>query len=330
MAEPITDSPSPAIVMERSLYWGQFVMGALYGIIFFIIYRLLCALFNARRKQKAYVMFGGLLLALLTISVFTNSVFLEFMWIDHRDAPGGPLGFLASFSTVWWQTFGTAVTQVTNFLGDGLLMYRCYIIWNSRWTILIFPFIIYLGSIAMAMVTLFQSALPGSDFFCGQTVNFGVPWAALSVSLNVTITAMITFQILRARSAIKELRESADSLKVYISIAAILIESSLPFSILGIIFAITYGRNLDVGPAFLFTWATFAALSPQFIIFRIAAGRAWTRDVASNFSAHSEMIFKHTTAQDESVELNTTVISHMGSTEHFERGHKRVKPADNV
>ncbi|KAJ6602434.1 hypothetical protein DFH09DRAFT_899946 [Mycena vulgaris] len=280
---------------------------------------------EARRRQKTYVLFGAVLLALLTISVFTNSVFLQFMWIDHRDTPGGPLGFLAIFSSVWWQTFGTAATQVTNFLGDGLLMYRCYVIWNSRWTVLIFPFIIYLGSIAMAMVMLVQSALPGSNFFRGQTVNFGVPWAALSVSLNVTLTAMITYRILRARSAIKEHRDPDDSLLVYISIAAILIESSLPFSILGIIFTVTYGKNLDVGPAFLFTWATFAALSPQFIIFRVAAGRAWTRDVASNLSAQSDMIFNHTT-HNESLEMSTAVISHMGSTDQFEGGHKRLKP----
>lgn len=111
----------------------------------------------------------------------------------------------------------------------------------------------------MAMVMLVQSALPGSDFFRGQTVNFGVPWAALSVSLNVTLTALIAFRILRARHAIeKHLEDSAKSLGVYLGIAAILIESSLPFSILGIIFIVTYGKNLDIGPAFLFTWTTFA------------------------------------------------------------------------
>ncbi|KAF7348573.1 hypothetical protein MVEN_01374900 [Mycena venus] len=280
---------------------------------------------EARRNARSYILFGGLLLALLTISVFTNSVFLEFMWIDHRDTLGGPLGFLASFSSVWWQTLGTASTQVTNFLGDGLLMYRCYVIWNTRWSILVFPFILYLGSIAMAMIMLVQSALPGSDFFRGKTVDYGVPWAALSVSLNVTLTALITLRILLARRAIKQFQVSDKSFGVYFSVAAMVIESSLPFSLLGLIFAVTYGKNLDIGPAFLFTWATFAALSPQFIIFRVATGRAWTRDVASDLSAHSDIVFRHTTQNLESVELSTAVTSHMesGSSEEI-KGQKQV------
>ncbi|KAF8142292.1 hypothetical protein K438DRAFT_1878334 [Mycena galopus ATCC 62051] len=316
MSEPITDSPSPAVVMERSLYWGQFVAGALYGIDVFMFLHSTQISWSSdpdtRRKQRTYVLFGALLLALLTISVFTSSVFLEFMWIDDRDTPGGPLGFLASFSSVWWQIFGTASTQVTNFLGDGLLMYRCYVIWNNRLSILAFPFLIYLGSIAMAMVMLVQSALPGSDFFRGKTVNFGVTWAALSVSLNVTLTALITFRILRARHAIQQ-HDSDKSLSVYIGVAAILVESSLPFSILGVIFAVTYGKNLDIGPAFLFTWTTFAG----------SCWKAWTRDVASDLSAHSDMVFKHTTQNSESVQLSTAVASHTGNGSKEDVEHKR-------
>ena len=56
------------------------------------------------------------------IVVFTNAVFMEFMWIEHRDFPGGPLAYLAKNSSIWWQTLGTAANQVTNFVGDGLLV----------------------------------------------------------------------------------------------------------------------------------------------------------------------------------------------------------------
>ncbi|KAJ7736771.1 hypothetical protein DFH07DRAFT_893147 [Mycena maculata] len=326
MSQPIIDDPSPDVVMERSLYWGQFFATALYGIDVFMFLHSAQLSWSSDpkspRKQRAYILFGALLLTLLTISVFTSSVFLEFMWIDDRDAPGGPLGFLALNSAVWWQTLGTASTQVTNFLGDGLLMYRCYMMWNSRLAVVAFPFIIYLGTIAMAMVMLVQSALPGSDFFRGQTVNYGVLWGTLSVALNVTLTALITFRILRARQAIKRHQDSAKSLGIYVGIAAILIESSLPFSVLGIIFVVTYGKNLPTAPAFLFIWTTFIALSPQFIIFRVATGRAWNRDVASNLSAHSDMVFKHTTQNSESFQLSTAVVSQMESREHIERGDK--------
>jgi hypothetical protein len=83
----------------------------------------------------------------------------------------------------------------------------------------------------MGIMTVVQGAIPGSNFFRGKVVDFGVPWASLSVSLNVTITALISYRILRARSIIKKLREGegSKSLNVYVGIAAIFIESALPF-----------------------------------------------------------------------------------------------------
>jgi hypothetical protein len=76
-----------------------------------------------RRQRLFYVIIGALSLSFTTIVVFTDAVFMEMMWIDHRNWPdGGPLGFLQSNSAIWWQVFGTAANQVTNFLGDGLLV----------------------------------------------------------------------------------------------------------------------------------------------------------------------------------------------------------------
>ena len=108
----------------------------------------------------------------------------------------------------------------------------------------------------MAIVTLVQSAYPGSNFFRGATVDFGVPWAALSVGLNIVVTALITFRLLNAHHRLKKVLPD-HIVHMYTGMAAIFIESALPFSILGIAFAITYGLHSDIGPAFLFVWATF-------------------------------------------------------------------------
>jgi len=248
---------------------------------------------STRKGRDVYMYIGGLILALVTIVVLTDAIFLEFMWIDHRNGPGGPLGYLQANSSIWWQTLGTAANQVSNFIGDGLLMYRCFVIYNNNPLVIVFPVILYLGSISMAVMTLIQSAAPGSNFFQGKTVNFGVPWASLSVALNVTLTCLIILRILRARKNARKYFDDHDT--IYTSLASILVESSLPFSILGIAFAITYGKTLDEGPAFLFAWSAFSGLSPQFIIFRVATGRAWTRDIASQISRRdSTIVFEHT------------------------------------
>ncbi|KAI0319584.1 hypothetical protein OF83DRAFT_1054702 [Amylostereum chailletii] len=255
---------------------------------------------DRHRTELVYCVVGSLMTAFITIQTFADFVFLEFMWIDHRDFPGGPLAYLAANSSVWWQTLGTASGQATNILGDGLLLYRCFIIWGSDWRIVAFPFLLYLGSIAMGLVTVVQSALPGSDFFKGKTVNFDVPWTALSVALNIVVTCLITYRILRARRALRETL-SPESLRVFTGVIAILIESALPFSVLGIVFTVTYGKNLDGGPAFSFIWGTLCALSPQLIIFRVATGQAWTRDLVSQ-TAGGTMVFAANLAAEKTSE----------------------------
>ncbi|KAJ7280298.1 hypothetical protein C8J57DRAFT_1302225 [Mycena rebaudengoi] len=318
---PIMNSPSPALLLERSVFWGELFKGALWGIQLFMFFYSVSMAWNAktassRKKNRSYILVGAVLLSCLTIALFVNGVFLEYMWIDHRDAPGGPLGYLGANSSIWWQTLGTAATQLGEFLGDGLLIYRCFIIWNRRWSVLVVPILFYLGAIAMGIMTMVQSAVPGSNFFRGKTVDFGVPWASLSVALNVTITALIAYRILRARSMIRRLQESNESLEVYVSVAAILIESALPFSVLGIIFAVTYGKNLPQAPGFLFAWASFATLSPQFIIFRVITGRAWTHDVAADLDSTSvnTLAFSPPGTKKESSFHMNTIRSHADSS----------------
>jgi hypothetical protein len=44
------------------------------------------------------------------------------MWIDHRNYPGGPLGYLAATEAAWFNILGQAATAAANILGDGILV----------------------------------------------------------------------------------------------------------------------------------------------------------------------------------------------------------------
>lgn len=268
--------------------WGQIFMTWLYGLEVFAFCYSAHLFISTRHASRLYIIFGGVILALSTITFITDAILCQFVWIDHRDWPGGPVEYLVTHISSWRQVLGTAACQMTNILADSLLLYRCYLIYNGRWKVVIVPFLIHLGASAMAIALLVESALPDSDFFHGLVVQFGICWAALSVTLNVVVTILVVVRILRARRSMqKHFPDRIDSINAYTSLIAIMVESSLPFTVIGVIFAITYGRNLDIGTAFLFVWGALSALSPQLIIFRIASGRAWTRRVAADISEAS-------------------------------------------
>ncbi|RXW13158.1 hypothetical protein EST38_g12693, partial [Candolleomyces aberdarensis] len=58
----------------------------------------------------------------------------------------------------------------------------------------------------------------------------------LTVSTNVMVTSMISFHLIRARRSLSKVLPSRD-LKLYTGVVALLLESALPLSIFGVIYA---------------------------------------------------------------------------------------------
>ena len=46
----------------------------------------------------------------------------QYMWIDHRNYPGGPLAYFAATGDAWYNGVGLAIGAAVNILGDGLLV----------------------------------------------------------------------------------------------------------------------------------------------------------------------------------------------------------------
>ncbi|EIM88470.1 uncharacterized protein STEHIDRAFT_167753 [Stereum hirsutum FP-91666 SS1] len=204
--------------------------------------------------------------------------------IPHKAAitekPPTQGGYFNATTTAWLNVLGSAADVATNVMGDELLLYRCYMIWGSNIWIILFPSILYVASTAMAIVTVVQSSLPGGFILDGKSENFGVPWVTLTVSLNIILTSMICGRLLFMRRQVRSVL-SPEMASMYTNIMAILIESALPFTLLGIAFLVTYVRNDSIATAFAFVWGAFCAISPQMILLRVAMGRGWTSQTVS-------------------------------------------------
>jgi hypothetical protein len=88
------------------------------------------------------------------------------------------------------------------------------------------------------------------------TLRNGVPWVSLSVSLNIIVTSMICFRLLRMRALLRQVVESEAS-RMYTNIAAMLVESAAPFTIIGIGFLVTSIHDVPLSYAFGYVWNMF-------------------------------------------------------------------------
>jgi hypothetical protein len=161
----------------------------------------------------------------------------------------------------------------------------------------------------------------------------GMLWVSLSVSLNVIVTLMICFRLLRMRALTREVL-SPERSSMYTSIAAMLIESAAPFSILGVCLVITGALNTPFAFAFAFVWSRFCvefshltlpchstpniksdfdlflcqSLSPHMIILRVAMGRGWHKETVYEIS--TALVFrKPPTVQEQSQVSRTTIYN---------------------
>ena len=96
----------------------------------------------------------------------------------------------------------------------------------------------------------------------GKPVHPFVPWVSLSVALNVIITSVICFRLLRMRALMREVRPEMS--KTYTSIVTMLIESAAPFSIIGIGLVVVAAQNGPLVDVFCYIWSLFCVESESF------------------------------------------------------------------
>ncbi|KAJ6630991.1 hypothetical protein B0H10DRAFT_701937 [Mycena sp. CBHHK59/15] len=280
--------------LERSWYIGNAIFAILYGVelcMFFISSYFLWTSPKGGSSRIFYIVYSAALLALITIAMSCNLFFGQMMWIEHRDVDGGPVAYFSENIAAWYNTLGTAADVTANVLGDGLMLYRCYVFWSSTsiW-IVAFPALLFAASTCMGIVQTIQSGLPGGDLFHGTAVNFGIPWIVLTITFNVLVTAMITIRLFWVSRSMRKVL-ARDRTEVYTSVIAILVESALPFTLLGICYLVTYIRADPESLAFADIWGCFVSLSPQAIILRVSMGSAWSKDTMTRYSSNTAVVF---------------------------------------
>ncbi|KAK0226228.1 hypothetical protein IW262DRAFT_1360609 [Armillaria fumosa] len=306
------DVPTIGIDNERGFYVGVNLGGILYGVDIVIFFQSVYYLVYSTTETKSKIMYtayGTVLFILLTISVVANGYFGQLVWVEHGDFPGGSGAYYLANLTLWLNTFGTAADAVANILGDGLLLYRCYIICGARRSLIFVPLIIWIASTVMAIITNVISGLPDSSVFKGRAATCGVSWVVLTVSFNVVVTTMICGRIFLLQRSIRKWMD-AETVKMYTGIIALMVESALPFTVLGVVFIATYVRASPAEWTMAPTWGSFVIISPQLIILRVAMDRAWSKTTVSNITRSLEFAQRTTTTTG----LESTVVGVEGSS----------------
>lgn len=179
----------------------------------------------------------------------------------------------------------TPFILLNSLIGDALLIWRCYVLWDRRNRFVIFPCLSYLVCVGTSCTTLYCIyALTAA----GQTVlsvtlrdqnalTVAVGWIGLSffgTSLVTVLstTILITVRILRTNGEVQDLNIKGSRHRRYRRIAMLFIESGLAYALcVTLTFVLTFvreGVNIGIVPCLA------AALFPTALVALVAMGKA--------------------------------------------------------
>uniref|UniRef100_A0A0W0FDR2 Uncharacterized protein n=1 Tax=Moniliophthora roreri TaxID=221103 RepID=A0A0W0FDR2_MONRR len=291
-------------ILEQSVYIANTFSSILFGLELYLgfssIHLLLINHTRRTRRQKIFhicFVIAILLTQALVLASYTAVGY--YIWLKHRDFPGGPMAYFTGSATTWYNFTGICAVELTNLLGNSLLV--GLILPGSRQKLigLDIPVLHHLGqqypyyyssrsyvpgcnwlvhpssqSNLMATVNLVASA--GGSSYSYRSNNLNVLWIIITTIPNVLLTALISFRILSARRELVKLDLNVAPPKAYMGVVAILAEASLPFPVLGIIGAVVVAKGAEVYTIFMVLWGFYAGIAPLLIIYRVAKGTAWS------------------------------------------------------
>ncbi|CAK5280432.1 unnamed protein product [Mycena citricolor] len=251
--------------MSELLFYGIFLVLASFSV-------------NLIHRRQAGI--SGLVLKLATLLMFvlatsqllarilacTQSIRALYLAVQGRVPPTDALARNLAFN------FAEDILLVTNnIVTDGLLIYRCFLIWGHNYYAIAAPAVMLLLSTILSYIAAYEGDYPGIG---GPSVDPRIGFA-LSVLTNIVLVGLTAGRIWYTRVHASRLGLKADIVRRYNSATAMVIESGGIVCLWTIIYVIM--RSTNVSPT---VWRVFRGglaqilnIAPTLIVVRVGMGK---------------------------------------------------------
>ncbi|KAG2005012.1 hypothetical protein CC2G_003512 [Coprinopsis cinerea AmutBmut pab1-1] len=197
---------------------------------------------SIRKGRLPYIILNLIILFLSTLATVLDA-YTDFTAMFFAFGPREYYAAAFELEGQWPRLLSVTCLEVYILLGDGLLLYRCYIIWKDFIWSLILPALLYLSIIGVTITRfVLRGLLSSTSSFTEKQLTqdrlTSTLFVMLTVSLNVVLTSLIVFRLLRAHRQLASVLPNRSQVKVYKGIASILIESVFPLAFFGLGYAI--------------------------------------------------------------------------------------------
>ncbi|KAK0438662.1 hypothetical protein EV421DRAFT_2037768 [Armillaria borealis] len=291
-----TNEPASALWMEQAYNAAVYIGAIAYGAQLVVAYLAIYHVLYGKRQKFAWQYIAYIVLLVIVSTAYTANTIhtCELAWIDERNYPGGPPGFLHAQNRpqdfFYTQTHthllvAGAASIIITFLADVCLVWRCYVIYHNKWIVVVLPALILFSTATMGVLYLTQIFSPHNSL--GEiTIQAYVVRKSLSVTFNILVTSMMVVRLLLIR---KRIRASLGPLygRLYTGLAALMIDSALPHTVVSILLIGLYCSDNTAYILFVPLLTMIEAATPQLIILRVASGYALSKETVATADGKS-------------------------------------------
>ncbi|KAJ7718201.1 hypothetical protein DFH07DRAFT_784989 [Mycena maculata] len=309
MGSPFATQEDPeSLWYEQSNYVSTHLAAMGYGVHIVVFatvtyYTLLMRGRTASRMRIFWLIFNTLIFSMGTINLACSIAYNENAWVNDREYPGGPFNYLIGEQSISFMTLGNVASILASFMSDGLLLYRAGVLWNFAWYIVVPPALFFIACIILSVMTVIQLALPTAPL---PPLSLAV-WIVLMI-LPIWLTVLIAGRILYHRRTMVDVL-GPEYAKNYAGIAAIVVESALPFTIISAILLGLFGDQNIAQNLFVPLMVQVECIAPELIILRVVLGRSWTKGTMSGDGIkHSALQFASPHKRDPKSEFDEATL----------------------
>ncbi|KAG1731259.1 hypothetical protein EDB19DRAFT_1912558 [Suillus lakei] len=220
---------STGIPLDSATIIATVLEGILYG---FSVLMFICTMWASAYKRdinRPIALVATLLLILSTAYFVIDIIRLENGLVKYRDTfPGGPAAF---FQDISQPTFVTKIVIYTlqTMLGDGVLIYRCYVVWQSVWVIIL-PSMLWCSTSAASLVaSYYATQATGRDFHINPAGQWLTVFFAFTLSTNFTTSGLLVYRIWTIECKVSTIRATNG---ILMPILRVFVDGAIMYSVM--------------------------------------------------------------------------------------------------
>ncbi|KAJ7622604.1 hypothetical protein DFH06DRAFT_1305581 [Mycena polygramma] len=193
--------------------------------------------FKSRREVKFPILAATVLMFLVSTFSAVLSMQNVLDGFINYDGPGGALGYYATYRG-WTQWMPAVEDSVQVTLGDGLLIYRCYVLHDRDWRAVAVPTAVWTSLIVTSITSTYrESILPEGTSLNDPSVE---PFIAATLLLTFLTSIITTCLIIRRLLRIEHHLCSTIRPHLLSRIAAVFFETGLIYTISVVVSLVLY------------------------------------------------------------------------------------------